>query len=86
MDRASGGCGDSRLPCKARSNGVNEGNHTEVYLRLIQSSCHYLVVMTSKKLPNGKMEGIAHPITAKGRRMIEGAVMAEYRKATAGSY
>jgi DNA-binding cell septation regulator SpoVG len=42
--------------------------------------------MTSKKLPNGKMEGIAHPITAKGRRMIEGAVMAEYRKATAGSY
>ena len=31
MDRASGECGDSGLPDKARSNDVNEGNDREVH-------------------------------------------------------
>jgi stage V sporulation protein G len=49
-------------------------------LRIIQSSRGYLVVMPSKKLPNGRMVDIAHPISTEARRMIEEVVMAEYRK------
>lgn len=52
-------------------------------LRIIQTSRGYLVAMPSSARRGGKRMDIAHPITAKARRIIEEAVMAEYRKVAA---
>ena len=49
-------------------------------LRIIQTSRGYLVAMPSSERRGGKRVDIAHPITAEARRMIEEAVMAEYRR------
>ena len=49
-------------------------------LRIIQTSSGYLVAMPSRERKGGRRVDIAHPITAEARRMIEKAVMAEYRK------
>jgi DNA-binding cell septation regulator SpoVG len=38
--------------------------------------------MPSRERRGGRRVDIAHPITAEARRMIEDAVMAEYRKVT----
>jgi DNA-binding cell septation regulator SpoVG len=49
-------------------------------LRIIHEARGYSVVMSSKQRRDGRRADIAHPITLEARRMIEEAVMAEYRR------
>jgi DNA-binding cell septation regulator SpoVG len=49
-------------------------------LRTIHDSRGYFVAMPSKPLRDGRRADFAHPITLEARRMIEDAVLAEYRK------
>jgi stage V sporulation protein G len=52
-------------------------------LRIIHNASGYFVAMPSKPLRDGRRADIAHPTAAEARRMIEEAVMAEYRKVVA---
>jgi stage V sporulation protein G len=52
-------------------------------LKLIRHSAGYLVAMPQTKRGKGKPYDAACPITREARRMIEDAVMAEYRKVAA---
>jgi stage V sporulation protein G len=50
-------------------------------LRIIQNAAGYLIAMPNRKQKDGAYRDIAYPINAETRRMIEEAVMAEYKKA-----
>ncbi|MEX3713500.1 SpoVG family protein [Cytobacillus horneckiae] len=41
-----------------------------------------MVAMPSKKMPDGKFKDMANPINAECRRIIEDAVIKEYKRAT----
>jgi stage V sporulation protein G len=49
-------------------------------LRIIHSSRGCFVAMPSKTVRDGRRVDIVHPTTPEARRVIEEAVMAEYRK------
>jgi stage V sporulation protein G len=49
-------------------------------VKIIRGPTGYLMAMPSKKQKDGVRRDIAHPINAETRKMIEEAVMAEYRK------
>jgi stage V sporulation protein G len=49
-------------------------------LRIIRNAAGYLIAMPNRKQKDGAYRDIAYPINAETRRMIEEAIMAEYKK------
>ncbi|MCK4546079.1 MAG: septation regulator SpoVG [Candidatus Eisenbacteria sp.] len=49
-------------------------------LKVINGPNGMFVAMPSRKKPDGTYQDIAHPINNETRRMVEGCVLAEYRK------
>jgi stage V sporulation protein G len=54
-------------------------------LRIIQNAAGYLIAMPNRKQKDGSYRDIAYPINTETRRMIEEAVMAEYKKVVPSS-
>jgi stage V sporulation protein G len=49
-------------------------------LRIIRNAAGFLIAMPNRKQKDGAYRDIAYPINSETRRMIEEAIMAEYRK------
>lgn len=49
-------------------------------IKIIKGPTGYIMAMPNKKQKDGIRRDIAHPINTETRKMIEAAVMAEYRK------
>jgi stage V sporulation protein G len=54
-------------------------------IKIIQGTSGLFVSMPSKKRKNGTFRDIAHPLNNETRRMIEEAIISEYRAVAAGS-
>jgi stage V sporulation protein G len=49
-------------------------------VKIVRGPTGYIIGMPNKKQKDGTHRDIAHPVNAETRKMIEEAVMAEYRK------